>query len=242
MRYELYYWPGIPGRGEYIRLALEEAGADYIDVGRAPDEEGFGVGAIGEYLDASRTAYPPFAPPFLKAGEILVSHVANILQFLGPRLGLVPEPESDRLWAHGLQLTVTDFVAEIHNVHHPLGPELYYEEQKDEALRCAGNFREQRLPKFLQYFEDVLTKNPAGPDHLVGGSLSYVDLSLFHTLAGLRYAFPKAMEAQTSTIPRLNNLADAVEQRPNIQAYLTSERRQAFNESGIFRHYPELDD
>ena len=38
MRYELYYWPSIQGRGEFIRLTLEEAGADYVDVARKSDD------------------------------------------------------------------------------------------------------------------------------------------------------------------------------------------------------------
>lgn len=156
MRYELYYWPGIPGRGEFVRLALEEAGADYIDVGRESDAQGMGIPAISAFLAGKQTPFAPFAPPFLKAGDMVVSHVANILQFLGPRLGLVPDAEASRYWAHGLQLTFTDFIAEIHDVHHPIGSVLYYEDQKEESVRRAEAFREQRLPKFLGYFEQVL--------------------------------------------------------------------------------------
>lgn len=239
MRYELYYWPGIPGRGEFVRLALEDAGADYIDVAREP--QGRGVATLGRYLDGEATDRPPFAPPFLRAGDVIVSHVANILQFLGPRLKQVPDDEATRLWAHGLQLTITDFTAEAHDTHHPLGPGLYYEDQKEEATRRAEEFIEERLPKFLHYFERVLEINPSGPTYLVGDYCSYVDLSLFHMMAGLRYAFPKAMKGIEPQVPRVTALAERVASRPNISAYLASARRKPFNESGIFRHYPELD-
>lgn len=241
MRYELYYWPGIPGRGEFIRLALEDAGADYIDVARDPRARSQGITSIGQYLDGDVTHRPPFAPPFLKADDVVVSHVANILQFLGPRLKQVPDDEPTRLWAHGLQLTITDFTAEIHDTHHPLGPDLYYEDQREEAARRAAAFIDDRLPKFLLYFERVLEINPKGDTGLVGDSCTYVDLSLFHIMAGLRYAFPKAMQALEPQVPRVVTLAERIAKRPNIATYLASERRQRFNESGIFRHYPELD-
>jgi glutathione S-transferase len=241
MRYELYYWPGAPGRGEFVRLALEDAGADYVDVGRGDDDEGAGVAAITRLLAGGPTTAPPFAPPFLKAGDLVISHVANILQFLGPRLGLAPEDEAGRCWAYGLQLTITDFVAEIHDVHHPVAASLYYEQQQPEAARRAALFREERLPRFLGYFEQCLEANPHGPEHLVGGAHGYVDLSIFQVMAGLRYAFPNAMTAIEPDHPRLTTLADRVAQRPNVAAYLRSPRRLPFNEKGIFRHYGELD-
>lgn len=241
MRYELYYWPGIPGRGEFVRLALEDAGADYVDVGRETAADGWGVAAIRRYLDGEATGRPPFAPPFLKAGDLTVSHVANILQFLGPRLELVPEDETARLWAHGLQLTITDFTAEVHDSHHPFDPSLYYEEQKEAAARRAALFIRNRLPKFLQYFERLLAANPTGTGHLLGKECSYVDLSLFHMLTGLRYAYPRAMQAIEAKAPRVAALTERIAQRPKLAAYLASERRLAFNEKGIFRHYPELD-
>ncbi len=241
MRYELYYWPGIPGRGEFVRLALEDAGADYVDVARGEDDDGPGTAAMMSLLAGDGTDQPPFAPPFLKAGTEVISHVANILQFLGPPLNLTPADEAGRRWAHGLQLTFTDFVAEIHDVHHPLGSSLYYEEQRPEALRRAAVFREQRLPRFLGYFEQVLTRNPHGLRHLVGSAHSYVDLSLFQVMEGLRYAFPNVMRTVEPTVPKLAALADRVAERPNVAAYLRSPRRLPFNESGIFRHYEELD-
>ncbi|MBS64552.1 glutathione S-transferase [Salinisphaera sp.] len=238
MRYELYYWPGIPGRGEFVRLALEDAGADYVDI--AYDAQA-GLERVNQGLDFEHNPRAPFAPPYLRAGDIEVSHVANILQFLGPRLGLAPADEAGRLWCHGLQLTLTDFVAEIHDTHHPLGPGLYYEQQKAEAKRRSAVFIEERLPKFLDYFEQVLAHNPHSGDWLVGDACSTADLSLFHVVAGLRYALPKAMAQHEPAVPRVAGLAQAVAARPGIAAYLDSARRMAFNENGIFRHYPELD-
>ncbi|HXV29689.1 MAG TPA: glutathione S-transferase [Sinorhizobium sp.] len=237
MTYKLYYWDGIPGRGEFVRLALEEAGADYVDVAR---ERG-GTRQMLKLMEDAGAATIPFAPPFLMDGDLIISHVANILFYLGPRLGLAPEEEGLRHVAHGLQLTITDFVAEIHDTHHPIGVSLYYEEQKPEAVRRSAEFLSDRLPKFLGYFERVLNRNPARREHVVGGKLSYVDLSLFHLIEGLRYAFPNTMRGNEAHVPALIALHDAVAARPRITRYLASGRRLPFNESGVFRHYPELD-
>lgn len=241
MRYELYYWPGIQGRGEFLRLALEEAGADYVDVARHSERHGMGMPAMMALLENSDLACPPFAPPFLKAGEHVIAQTANILLFLGPRLGLVPQDDAARLWVHQLQLTIADLVAEVHDTHHPIAASLYYEEQKDEALRRAADFTQVRLPKFLGYFEAVLERNPQGDTWLVGDALSYADLSMFQVIAGLRYAFPRTMKRLESDYPRLVTLHDRVAARKHIKAYLASKRRQPFNEDGIFRHYQELD-
>lgn len=241
MTYELYYWPGIPGRGEFVRLALEDAGAEYVDVGKQPSADGGGAGAVSEFIHGGEMGQPHFAPPILKAGEIVVSHVANILQFLAPRLGLIPDDEASRAWANGLQLTLTDFVAEIHDTHHPIGSSLYYEDQQDEAARRATLFVQERLPKFLYYFERVLSANAGNEAYLVGTAHSYVDLSLFQVVTGLRYSFPRAMERLEPEIPEVTALVDRVSQRPAVSAYLMSDRRLDFNESGLFRHYPELD-
>ena len=241
MRYELYYWPGIQGRGEFVRLALEEAAADYVDVARMPARGGMGMPALMRVLNDSATARPPFAPPILKAGTQVIAQTANILLFLGPRLGLVPKAEATRLWAHQLQLTIADFVDEIHDVHHPIAGSLYYHEQKREAKRRAGYFRTERVPKFLGYFEDVLARNPARDRYLIGKSLSYVDLSMFQVIAGLDYAFPRTMARLKSGWPRLTALHSRVMARPRIAAYLASDRRLPFSTEGIFRYYPELD-
>lgn len=237
MTYELFYWDGIPGRGEFVRLALEQAGADYVDVVR---NDG-GMARMMAMMKTRMGDVTPFAPPFLKDGELVVFHAANILLYLGNRLGLAPGDETGRITAHGLQLTITDFVAEIHDTHHPIGVSLYYEDQKDEALRRAQDFREERLPKFLGYFEKQLTRNGAGQVHALDGKLTYVDLSLFHLIEGLRYAFPAAMTAVEPDYPLLVALNAQIRELPRIKAYLASERRLAFNEQGIFRYYPELD-
>ncbi|CAL78717.1 putative glutathione S-transferase P subunit [Bradyrhizobium sp. ORS 278] len=233
MRYELYYWPMIQGRGEYVRLALEEAGASYRDVAR---EEG--LAAMTAMLEADGDT-PPFAPPFLKAGRRIIGQTANILLFLGARHGLAPKAEAGQLWVHQLQLTITDFVVEIHDTHHPLGPTLYYEDQRFPAKKRTAEFWNERVPKFLGYFEQILAKG--GGAYVTGRRLTYVDLSLFQVVAGLRYAFPNRMAAFERNVPGLVALHDRVAARPNIAAYLASERRIPFNEDGIFRHYKALD-
>lgn len=240
MRYALYYWPGIQGRGEFVRLALEEAGADYEDVARLSGP-GKGVPAMMRLMRKGGLTRPPFAPPFLKAGRLVIGQTANILHYLGPRLGLAPKAEAGRLWAHQLQLTVTDFVAEIHDTHHPVAVELYYHQQKPEAKRRTAHFLADRLPKFMDYFEGVLAANGAGRGFMIGRSLTYVDLSMFQLMAGLRYAFPRTMNEHAARWPGLAAVHDKVASRANIAAYLASERRIPFNEDGIFRHYPELE-
>jgi glutathione S-transferase len=233
MRYELYYWPSIQGRGEYVRLALEEAEADYTDVARGPR----GVAAMMKMMEAKAT--PPFAPPFLKAGARVVGQTANILFYLGSRHGLAPKADPGQLWLHQLQLTVTDFVLEVHDTHHPLGPSMYYEDQKAPAKKRTEEFWNERVPKFMGYFERLLKDN--GGAYVTGRRLTYIDLSMFQLVEGLRYAFPNRMKAFERKIPGLVELRDKVAARPNIKAYLESERRIAFNTDGIFRYYKALD-
>ena len=239
MQYQLYYWPSIQGRGEFVRLALEEAGADYVDVARRSGR-GMGVTALEKFLDDEKLATAPYAPPFLKAGRLIIGQTANILFYLGQRHGLAPRNEAGRIWVNQLQLTVADFVTEIHDTHHPIAGSLYYHQQKAEARRRAKNFRAQRMPKFLGYFEQVLSGGK-GRRYMAGTTFSYADLSMFQLVAGLRFAFPKAMKRQEPDYPGLVDLHDRVAARPNIAAYLASKRRIAFNEYGIFRYYPELD-
>ena len=241
MRYELYYWPGIQGRGEFVRLALEAAGADYVDVARQDEAKGGGVPALMRLMNDTGIATPPFAPPFLKAGDVIVAQTANILLYLGRPLDLAPSDEAGRLWTHQLQLTVTDLLSEVHDAHHPIASSLYYEDQKPEAKRRTADFLAARAPKHLGYFERVLEQNPEGPSHLVGGALTYADLSLFQVIKGLRYAFPKAMARLEPQYPLLIALHDRVAELPRLKAYLASPRRIPFNEQGIFRRYPELD-
>ena len=241
MRYELFYWPSIPGRGEFVRLALEQAGAEYIDVARAPAAAGMGVPALLRQLADKRTGCPPFAPPFLRAGRRIIGQTANILLFLGARHRLAPANEAGRLWTHQLQLTLADFVGEVHDTHHPVASSLYYEDQKREARRYAEHFRQERLPKYLGYFEGGLERNSSGNRHLVGKTLTYADLSMFQVMAGLHYAFPRAMTKLKRRHPLLGALSDRVAELPRIAAYLASPRRIPFNNDGIFRHYPALD-
>ncbi|WP_454619988.1 glutathione S-transferase [Bradyrhizobium cenepequi] len=234
MRYQLYYWPDIQGRGEYVRLALEDASADYDDVARGAG----GTGAMMAMMEAGKGT-PPFAPPFLKAGRLVIGQTANILFFLGARHGLAPKAEAGRLWVHQMQLTIADLVLEVHDTHHPLGPTLYYEDQKAPAKKRTAEFWKERVPKYLGYFEDIVEAN--GGAYVTGRRVTYVDLSLFQIVEGLRYAFPKHMQAFEEDVPRLIELHNRVAERPNIKTYLASERRIPFNEQGIFRRYKELD-
>ncbi len=237
MTYDLYYWPEIQGRGEFVRLALEDAGADYVDVARSAD----GFQAMMRIMEEKASPRPPFAPPFLSHGDLLIAQTANILLYLGPRLGLAPENEADRLFVHQLQLVIADLVNEAHDTHHPVGGSLYYEDQKPEALRRAEEFRRNRIGKFLSYFERVLAANPDGDAWLVGDAASYADLGLFQVVEGLTYAFPRAMTKGARHWPKVRALHDRVAERPRLATYLKSDRRIPFNESGIFRCYPELD-
>lgn len=233
MIYRLYYWPSIQGRGEFVRLALEESGVKYVDVARNKG----GMKLMLERLAAKQAAHPPFAPPFLEVGKRLIGQTANILAFIGAQHGLAPRDEAGRSFTHQLQLTISDLVAEVHDTHHPIASGLYYEDQRPAAVLRAAEFRKTRIPKFLGYFEDVIAERK----HLVGRRLTYADLSLFQALSGLRYALPRAMKRIEKKTPRVSALAARVAERPRIAAYLASVRRLEFNEDGIFRHYAELD-
>jgi glutathione S-transferase len=239
MTYRLFYWPEIQGRGEFVRLALEEADADYVDVARQTGK-GLGVAALLRFLKGRNITRPPFAPPFLQAGRLVIGQTANILLFLGGRHGLAPQDEGGRLWTHELQLTIADFLVEVHDTHHPVASGLYYEDQKKEARRRAADFLENRLPKFLGYFERLLA-HQRGQKYLAGAKFTYVDLSMFQIIAGLSYAFPNAMTRVARSYKRLFALHARIQERPQIAAYLASERRIPFNDQGIFRHYAALD-
>jgi glutathione S-transferase len=235
VRYELFYWPMIQGRGEFVRLALEDAGADYVDVARRKG----GMTAMLRLMEGERVQHPPFAPPFLRAGKLVIAQTANILFYLGGRLRLAPASEAGRLWTHQLQLTLADMVVEAHDTHHPIASGLYYEDQRREAKRRSGDFIDRRMPKFLGYFDDVLGRSDG--HYLAGARLTYADLSLFQVVEGLRYAFPRSMRRLERKLGHVTALRDRVAARPNIARYLASARRIPFNEQGIFRHYRELD-
>lgn len=241
MPYHLYYWPTIQGRGEFVRLALEAAGAAYVDVARGTPEAGPDLPALLATLQDPAVPQPPFAPPYLRDGTVLVGQTAAILHYLGPQLRLVARNEHAQRWAHQIQLTIADMVTEAHDTHHPVAASLYYQDQRPEALRRAAIFCSTRVPKYLGWFEAILARNSAGPRHLVGGKLSYADLSVFQLVEGLRYAFPTASAKALAHTPLLLALHRRVAEQPRVAAYLRSERRIAFNEQGIFRRYPELD-
>ena len=241
MPYELFYWPGLQGRGEFVRLALEAAQVDYVDVARGDEADGEGIPALMALMEGPDVARPSFAPPFLRDGEVLVGQTANILLYLGTRLGLAPQDEAGRLWTHQIQLTIADLVSEAHDTHHPIGSGLYYEDQKPEAKKRAKDFRENRMPKYLGWFEKILARSESSGSQLVGNALTYADLSLFQVVEGLLYAFPKGARAALDRVPLVESLHEAVAEHPPVARYLESDRREAFNKSGIFRRYPELD-
>jgi glutathione S-transferase len=234
MRYELYYWPGIQGRGEIPRLILEDAGADYVDVARQPG----GMKRMQHVLEGGEPGFLPFAPPFLRAGDVWLAQSALIASFLGEQLGLAPHGEPARMNARTIMLTIADLYTEVHDTHHPLAAEKYYDDQKDAAAQRAKSFRTARMPKFLRYLEHNIER---GHGVLVGREISYVDLAAFQVVEGLSYAFPRALGRHKHSIPKLLALRDRVAQRPRITQYLTSERRMPHSEDGIFRHYAELD-
>jgi glutathione S-transferase len=234
----LFYWPGIQGRGEFVRLALEDAGAAYVEVGRLPEAVGGGAAGIMQYMTIG-SGPKPFAPPYLEHGGLFIGQTANILAYIGPRLDLVPADEPSRITAMQHALTVADLVTEVHDTHHPVASRLHYEDQKPEALKRAAAFIKDRMPKYLGYFERTLVE--AGGETMLGGPTSYVDLEMFQVVEGLRYAFPRAMKRIEKTTPRLLALHGRVAKRPRLESYLASDRRLPFNEDGIFRHYPELD-
>ena len=235
MAYELYYWPGLQGRGEFVRLALEDAGAKYTDVAR----ELGGMNRMMAMMKGEGEKRPPFAPPFLRNGKLVIAQVANILFYLGPRLNLAPKDENARLWLNALQLTVTDLVKEVHDTHHPVATGLYYEDQKAEAKIYAEHFLKERVPKYLGYFDGVIAQS--GGPYVLGRRISYTDLSLFQLVEGLRYAFPKGMAKAERKVQRVIDVHERVAAREGIKAYVASDRRIPFNEDGIFRHYAELD-
>jgi glutathione S-transferase len=237
--YELHYWPDIQGRGEFVRLVLEEAGVAYRDVGRLPASRGGGVARIVALMEGEHEGSIPFAPPILVHGELVLAQTAVICAYLAEHHGLAPASPERRFHALQLMLTVLDVVDEAHDTHHPISASLYYEDQGDAARRSAELFTTERIPRFLGYFEDVLARS--GGEWTMGEAISYVDLALFQLAEGLAYAFPRAYQQTIADTPRLASLRERVSERPRIGAYLRSKRRIPFNEDGIFRHYAELD-
>ncbi|KAJ3494708.1 hypothetical protein NLG97_g3904 [Lecanicillium saksenae] len=245
--YELIYWPGIPGRGEFVRLLFEETGVPYKDHAKTPDE---GVAKVLAFIDAKNTGddtNPPIlAPPILKYGDVILNQTPNILIYLAPKLGLSP-PATEAAFYHLNQasLTILDgFSNEVHETHHPIATSMYYEDQKEEAKKRSKAFIEERAPKFIGYVQRLLDSKTSGDGPWIhGDSLTYVDLVLFQCIDGTSYAFPKTM-AQLKNSGKYDGvfkLYEAVKERPNIKSYLASERRTKYGD-GIWRHYPELED
>ena len=212
-----------------------------MDAARLPESEEERIAVIVSKLKDHSLKFPPFAPPFLIDEDIVVAQAANILNYLAPRIGLAPEEEDDRIFAHQIQLTVTDFLMEVHDTHHPISNMLHYEEQKDEAKLRAKGFIKDRIHKHMSYYEQILNNNRTGSGWLIGDQLSYPDLSVFQIVEGLRYAFPNAFKNLEHHYTKVIDLRNAVAVRPNIMTYLQSDRRIPFNTHGVFRYYPELD-
>jgi glutathione S-transferase len=233
MAYRLWYWPSVQGRGEFVRLPLEAAGIDYEDCARVQ-----GADALIADMKARETR-GPYAPPYLARDDTAIAQVANILLYLGDQYGLAPSNMADRYWLHQVQLTIADIVAEVHNVHHPVAVMDYYDDQRDAAARAAQQFRDQRMPKFLDHFEAVVNSNHG--DWVIDDRWTYVDTSLFQLVDGLRYMFPQRMASLEPRYPALARIRDQVAALPGVESYCASDRRIAFNTDGIFRHYPELD-
>ncbi len=233
--YQLYYWPVLQGRGEFVRVLFEDAGIDYVDVARQPTENGGGVQALLAVMNDGIGGVVPYAPPIIVMEEQVVWQTANVLQFVSRREGLVPDDLYAQARLHQLQLTITDLVSEVHDTHHPISTGLYYEDQKAEALLATQQFIDHRLPKFLRHFELNLGAS-FEPD-----AVTYVDLSMWQAIEGLKAAFPRAMAKTLPDHPKLSALHASVAARPRLAAYVASERRLPFNEDGIFRPYPELD-
>ncbi|MCJ1328883.1 hypothetical protein MMC10_005560 [Thelotrema lepadinum] len=252
-QFELLYWPTMPGRGEFIRLPLEATGVAYNDV---CNEQKSGMGQLSKLIDSSSTSDSDgnpvaFAPPVLrvtgagKDGTSLVIHqTPAILAYLAPQIGMVPEDDAGAAaYVAQIALTALDLNNETHDTHHPVGVSLYYEDQKDEALKKAKDFRENRIPKFFSYFERVLKGNEKDGkgQYLVGDKLTYADTTVWQVLDGLYFAFPKEIAAREKEYPLLiGSFYPKFKQEKGIKDYLASDRRLPYS-MGIFRHYPELD-
>lgn len=232
MSVTLYYWPHIPGRGELVRLVLEAAGVEYVDIARSE-----GTSVVLEAVQGGLGGVPARAVPILVDGEQVLSQTPVICTYLAETYGLAPEPEH-RWDALALLLTVADLVTEAHDVHHPISGRLFYEDQQPEARRAAEVFVSERLPGFLDHLERVRRANPQS-DWMLGDRLCQVDLAVEQLLRGLEHAFPAAMAV--APIPELRALAERVATLPRIAAYRASERCIPFNRDGLFRAYPELD-
>jgi len=232
----LIYWPSLPGRGEYVRLLLEALTLPYTDLARAE-----GAAAVVEARGAADPGPPAFAPPMLVDDGLQaprrIAQTSAILQYVDDTYGPWGDRAVDRYDKLQVMLTLMDVVSEAHDTHHPLDVGSAYEAQAEAAKARAAAFQQTRIPRWIAHFERIAT---AGDGEGLLGGRSFVDLALAHTLAGLAYAFPAATAAAREEAPTLTRIAAAAFAEPAVAAYLASERRLPFGQTGIFRFYPEL--
>ncbi|KAK3723430.1 hypothetical protein LTR37_001682 [Vermiconidia calcicola] len=251
--YELLYHPGVPGRGEPIRLLLEAAGVPYNDIANQ-EKNGYDTVqkiCMNKALESDNGNPPVFSPPALRvpgAGKdgkaLVISQTPNILSYLGDRTGMAGD-EQEKYWVAQLALTALDLANEVHDSHHPIAVAKYYEEQKEESKGKSKDIRENRFPKFFSYFQRTLqgNKERGGVEgkYMVGKQLTYADTTIWQVLDGCMFAFPKEMEARKEEFPDLlQGFYESVKSEKGLKEYLASDRRLEYS-MGIFRQYPELD-
>lgn len=255
--YTLLYHPGIPGRGEYIRLALEASNTPYTDLA-VEKKDGYAEvqqACMNKGLESEAGNPPIFAPPALRivggrddGGTLVISQTPNILDYLGGRVGMAGDAgkEDEKYFVAEVALTALDLSNEVHDSHHPVAVALYYEDQKEESLRRAKDLRENRIPKFFSYFARTLKHNAEKSGqgrYLVSDRLTYADTTVWQVLDGLYFAFPKEMAARKEEEEfreLLGPFYDGVKEEKGIKEYLASGRRMEYS-MGLFRRYPELD-
>lgn len=235
MSYQLWYWPDIPGRGEFIRLPMEAAGIAYSEPARTAAD---GLAAVAAYLE-TLDQQPAFAVPLLDTGSEQIAQTPNILAFLGEEHGIGPAGAAQRRYLNQLQIDMADFAEEMHSTHHPVSAYLYYEDQKAEAARVAEAFRTDRVGKYLAHFERAARTSDG--DWLVGDEWSCGDTSMAQLLDGLCYAFPRRMAILAPEFRKLQTIRRKISALAGIVSYRQSSRWQAFNQEGLLRHYPEHD-
>ncbi|MXO64197.1 glutathione S-transferase [Altericroceibacterium endophyticum] len=236
MVYDFWYWPTLPGRGDFIRYPLEAAQIPYTDCARDAED---GFAAVAEHLEAKQGCHA-FAVPLLETGSESIAQTANILLFLNQEHGLGPSDAAGMRYLNQLQCDIADITEEVHAVHHPISTAFYYEDQRDAAIQSAEKFREQRIPKYLAHFERIANAHD-GDWLLEGDSWSTGDTSIAYLLDGLHFMFPLRMAALQSDYPTIHQIQQKTFALEYLDAYRASDRCAAFGTEGIFRNYPELD-
>ena len=180
-------WDGVPGRAECIRLLFEYTGTPYEELKdnstlmtRIVDPEIVGIPPNlwppvlelpnGKWLGQTGVIMNYLSPKLGLAGyakddtdldedeKVFLSAKTSQLVFTALDLLVEVSAVDSRRPVHGLCIMSC---SQAHNVHHPVSTNLYYEDQKAEALRAAEQFRASRLPKYMQHFQSVLETNPA---------------------------------------------------------------------------------